>query len=1119
MRFGSFHLRPIKYPFHYSQHRLLLSYTIGSNSKYFTTLLNSHQYSYIPASIFGSNRHSTLSTPKALEQPKIMTDPAAATLSGESTTKSKNEAKNEAKRLEKLAKFQAKQAKQAATEKAPKKTAEPKTAAPAAKEIEPFVNLTPKGEKKDMAAPMASSYNPKAVEAAWYDWWEKEGYFKPELKPDGTAKDEGTFVVPIPPPNVTGSLHIGHALTNAIQDAMIRWNRMQGKTTLWVPGADHAGISTQVVVEKKIMRERGITRHQLGRDAFLEEVFKWKDVNIHNIYNQLRRMGSSFDWTRDHFTMDAGLSNAVKEAFVQMHEDGTIYRANRLVNWCTKLKTALSNLEVENKELDGSTFMTVPDHDPSKTYEFGVLISFAYQIENSDERIVVATTRLETMLGDTAIAVHPSDKRYQHLHGKYAIHPFQNRRIPILPDEYPDPEFGTGAVKITPAHDANDYMVGQRQKLENITIFTDDGKINENGAPFTGLQRFDARAAVLAALKEKNLYVGTESNKQVLPICTRSGNIIEPLLKPQWWVNCQEMAGQAMDAVRNGDMKIAPALSEREWFRWLDNIQDWCISRQLWWGHRVPAYFVCIDGDENDRDDSNRWVSGRSEDEARIKAIKKFETVDPAKITLFQDEDVLDTWFSSGLWPFSIMGWPAKTKDMELYFPNTLLETGWDILFFWVARMVMMSLKFNGVVPFKQVFCHAMIRDAHGRKMSKSLGNVIDPIDVIEGVTLQLLQERLEKGNLDPRELVRARDGQKKDFPNGIPECGTDALRFGLLAYSASGRDINLDILRVDGYRKFCNKLWNATRFALLKLGEDYKPRATHNQLTGKESVVDLWILAKLNKAIAETNTSMEQMNFMQATTGMYQFWLHELCDVYLEVCKPVIDGEDIQAKEAAQDVLYICLEQGLKLLHPVMPFVTEELYQRLPRRAGDAPHTIMKAKFPTTLSIWENSTAEFDFEVTNEVIRGIRSLMTEYNIRSNATIYVSASNEHLRTVVDSQQTIIKSLAKGIKVFETVAVNGQAPAGCVVSTQSNTTVYLLVKGQIDFDAEIAKLNARISKVLQIHKGLSAVMAGDGYASRVKPEVKESDALKLKGYETDMSTLQAAVDNFVLLKST
>jgi valyl-tRNA synthetase len=552
------------------------------------------------------------------------------------------------------------------------------------------------------------------------------------------------------------------------------------------------------------------------------------------------------------------------------------------------------------------------------------------------------------MLGDTAIAVHPSDKRYLHLHGKFAIHPFLDRRVPIIADEYPDPEFGSGAVKITPAHDFNDYKVGQRNNLPSINIFTDDGKINENGGSFEGLQRFDARVAILEALKTKGLYLKTEDNKMVIPICGRSGNIVEPLMKPQWWVDCSNLAIPAIKAVRSGELKIVPQTSENEWFRWLENIQDWCISRQLWWGHRIPAYFVEVAGMSNSRDDETCWVSGRSESEALEKAEKIFPGVDRDSITLHQDEDVLDTWFSSGLWPFSIMGWPEQTPDFDHFYPNSLLETGWDILFFWVARMVMMGLKLTGKIPFSNVFCHAMVRDAHGRKMSKSLGNVIDPLDVINGITLDELQARLFNGNLDPREVKKAQQGQKQDFPNGIPECGADALRFTLLAYTSSGRDINLDILRVDGYRKFCNKLWNATRFALLKLGVDYKPSKDF-ELSGMESIMDLWILHKLNHTVKEINSNLEQMNFMQATTAIHQFWLHDLCDVYVEICKPILDGDDPRSKAAAKHVLYTCLEYGLKLMHPFMPFVTEELYQRLPRRPESTSRgeSIMVSEFP----------------------------------------------------------------------------------------------------------------------------------------------------------------------------
>ncbi|KAJ3322660.1 hypothetical protein HDV06_002874 [Boothiomyces sp. JEL0866] len=1029
--------------------------------------------------------------------------------------KSKNQEKNEAKRLAKLAKFNAKMAKQQ-EEKAHQankedKKEKKKVEKPAPPPEVEFVNTTPKGEKKDMSTPFPPTFQPKAVEAAWYDWWEKEGYFKPEYKADGSVKDEGAYVISIPPPNVTGSLHLGHALTCSIQDTMIRWNRMKGKTVLWTPGADHAGIATQVVVEKKLKRERNITRHELGREKFVEETYKWKDEYIDRIYNQIRRLGSSVDWDRKKFTMDPSMCNAVNEAFVRMHSDGTIYRANRLVNWCTKLKTALSNVEVENMELKGRTMLTVADHDPNKQYEFGVLISFAYPIENSDEKIIVATTRLETMLGDTAIAVHPSDKRYQHLHGKFVIHPFQNRKIPIVADEYPDPEFGTGAVKITPAHDPNDFIVGKRQNLEFINIFTDDGKINEYGGErFTGMLRFDARVAILEALKEKGLYVSTVDNAMVLPICDRSKNIVEPLLKPQWWINTAEMAKQAIEAVQEEKIKIAPQTSRNDWFRWLETPQDWCISRQLWWGHRIPAYYVLIKGDENNRDDVERWVSGRTEEDALKNAVKKYTHVKPEDISLEQDEDVLDTWFSSGLWPFATLGWPENTKDLQDFYPNNLLETGRDILFFWVARMVMMSLKLNGKIPFKEVFCHAMLCDAHGRKMSKSLGNVIDPINVIEGISLEKLQKGLESGNLDPRELVKAKAGQMKDYPNGIPECGTDALRFYLLACSSHGMFLNMDVLRVDGYKKFCNKIWNATRFALLKLDGDFKPPA-NAQLSGKESAADLWILHKLNKAVQETNSYIEQMNFMQATNAAYQFWWYELCDVYLEVCKPVIDGDDPVAKKASQNVLYTCLDQGIKLLHPFMPFVTEELYQRLPRRENDTIPTIMKTNYPSYVAEWDNSKAEKDFEFVNSVVHAARSLLTDYSIKANATFYIQTPNGE---VMNAQLKIAKSLiGKACENLSLIDINSPPPEGCSLYTLDETKIFLLVKGMVDFKAEIEKLKKKLDKTQSLHDAIVKKQAVEGYALNVKDEIKEIDNNKLSGYKAEIEAMLATIATF------
>jgi valyl-tRNA synthetase len=803
----------------------------------------------------------------------------------------------------------------------------------------------------DTTRPLASGYNPKAVEAAWYAWWEKQGFFKPRLTADGKPRPEGTYVVPIPPPNITGALHIGHALTCAIQDALVRWNRMKGKTVLYHPGCDHAGISAQAVVEKKLWVERKQTRHDLGREAFTQEVWKWRHLYGDRIYTQLKRLGGSYDWSRVRFTMDPNMCKAVNEAFVRLHDEGIIYRDMRLVNWCVHLNTTLSNLEVENKELPGRTLLSVPGHDPNKKYEFGVIVSFAYEVEGSNERIVVATTRPETMLGDTAVAVHPNDSRYKHLHGKFVRHPFVNRRLPIITDDIAvDMTFGTGAVKITPAHDFNDYAVGKRHNLEFINILNDDGTLNDQAGPFVGMKRFDAREAVIAALKAKGLYVETKDNPMSVPICSKSGDIIEPLLKPQWWVSCSKMAQDAMDAVTRGELTIQPKQSEREWFRWLSNINDWCISRQLWWGHRVPAYFVNLADGSADSNDGKFWVSGRTREEAERKAAAKFPG---KKYTLEQDEDVLDTWFSSGLWPFAIQGWPDKTPDFENFYPATLLETGWDILFFWVARMVMLGIKLTGRVPFREVFCHAIIRDAHGRKMSKSLGNVIDPIHVIEGISLEDLHATLLTGNLDPREIEKARAGQKADFPNGIPECGTDALRFALCAYTTAGRDINLDILRVEGYRKFCNKLWNVIRFALMKLGNDFKPRPTA-ELTGEESLLERWILHKLNKAVIETNAGLTEKNFANATSAIHSFWLYDLCDVFVEAIKPIVDDrseENAKRRTSVQNTLYTCLESGIKLLHPFMPFLTEELYQRLPRRPNDTIPTVMLASYPVAVS------------------------------------------------------------------------------------------------------------------------------------------------------------------------
>ncbi|KAI7904622.1 valyl-tRNA synthetase [Cokeromyces recurvatus] len=960
--------------------------------------------------------------------------------------KAAKEAKNEEKRLAKMAKFAAKQAKLQEAKKAAGANAEKKKKKEAKESAPVFVNKTPKGEKKDMSEPMASAYDPRAVESAWYDWWVKEGYFKPEFGPDGNPKPEGTFVIPAPPPNVTGSLHIGHALTVSIQDALIRWNRMLGKTVLFQVGTDHAGISCQSVVEKMLWKEKKVTRHDLGREKFIEQVFAWKEKYGNRIHTQFERLGASFDWDRATFTMDPGPSAAVCENFIRLHRDGIIYRANRLVNWCVQLNTTLSNLEVENKEIPGRTLMNVVGYDEKEKFEFGVLNEFAYEVEGTGERIIVATTRIETMLGDTAVAVHPDDKRYTHLHGKYVIHPFINRRIPIVTDSIAvDMEFGTGAVKITPAHDYNDYEVGKRHNLEFINLLNDDGTYNENAGPYKGMKRFHVRNKIIEDLKAKGLFIGVKENPMTVPICSKSGDIIEPLMKPQWWVKCKGMAEKAMQAVTDGKLKIAPKVSEGDWFRWLSNINDWCISRQLWWGHRIPAYFVKIEGEKQDQMDDDLWVTGRNEEEAREAAEKKFPG---KKFSLEQDPDVLDTWFSSGLWPFSTQGWPEETENMKHFYPASLLETGWDILFFWVARMVMLGIQLTGKVPFSEVLCHAMIRDAHGRKMSKSLGNVIDPVDVIEGISLQGLHAKLYEGNLDPREIKKAEAGQKADFPKGIPQCGTDALRFALCAYTTGGRDINLDILRVEGYRKFCNKLWNATRFALMKLGENFKPFESAEP-TGHESLADKWILTKLNKCAIDVNKYLEERNFMMATNAVYQFWLYELCDVYIEVVKPICDSDTTQDEAAttrkitAQNTLYTCLEAGLKLMHPFMPFVTEELFQRLPRRPNHDESTIVKAKFPIENKAYEFFEAEKQFDFVFEAVKSIRSLATQLNQKKNIVSFIQTKNEVLSKLFESEKEVITALAKGLCELTILEGSAEAPTDCESTTAfEDVTVYV-----------------------------------------------------------------------------
>lgn len=851
------------------------------------------------------------------------------------------------------------------------------------------------GEKKDVSNPIPS-YSPKYVEAAWYSWWVKSGFFKPEY-------NNSNFIMILPPPNVTGSLHIGHALTIAIEDALVRWHRMRGETVLWNPGCDHAGIATQVVVEKKLWKEKKITRHNIGREKFIEEIWKWKNEKGDCIYHQLQTLGVSCDWDRAYFTMDPKLSYAVTEAFIRMHDSGVIYRSERLVNWSCSLNSVISDIEVDKMELMGRTFLSVPEY--SKKVEFGVLHTIAYNVKNSDETISVSTTRVETIFGDTAIAVHSQDLRYKHLHGKFVQHPFLDKLLPIITDDTLDINFGTGAVKITPAHDHNDYECGKKNNLQFITCIDDNGLMNNNCGNFIGMKRFDARKAVIEELKKKKLYCGVKENSMVISICSRSKDIIEPLLKPQWYVKCDSMAKKAVDVVKSGELKITPNTHCKTWYQWLDNCRDWCISRQLWWGHRIPAYYIV---------ELQAWVAAHSEAEAKTKASKKFG-IPENSITLKQDEDVLDTWFSSGLLPFSIFGWP---NNLESFYPLSLLETGSDILFFWVARMVMLSLELLNKLPFKEIYLHSIIRDKYGRKMSKSLGNVINPLDIINGIQLEDLHKQLYDGNLDEKEIKKAIAGQKLDFPQGIPECGTDALRFALCSYT--GKNINLDVLRVQGYRFFCNKLWNVVKFSLIKFGTLYKPTMT----TG-ESKIDKWILSRLSHAVDLCNQGFLTYDFPLATTACYNF-VYELCDVYVEYVKHV--------SVVDYNVLYTCLDTVLRLIHPFMPFITEELFQRLPRKTENEPPSICITAYPEMLQL-RNEPLEQEIELTMTIIRTVRSMKAKYSLKKT-NLYVKGN------IVDTKMLNVKLIEA--LVSATYIGEEEYSVGCVKEVVSDKfEVYLI----------------------------------------------------------------------------
>lgn len=879
-----------------------------------------------------------------------------------------------------------------------------------------ILEKTPDGELKNLNKEMGA-YDPLIVEEGWYSWWQKQLYFKPEKIKQLRNKTKGPYTIPIPPPNVTGKLHIGHAMMISIQDAIARYKRMLGYEVLFVPGTDHAGIATQTVVEKKLYAQQKKSRYDLGREKFIDLVWEWKEEHGNAIMNQIQRMGASVDMDRFVFTLDDKRNESVKEAFVELYNRKLIYRDEKLINWSSKLATAISDLEVDHKTIKPNTKIFADN----KEYNFGILYHFKYPIAKKEtteisEYIEIATTRPETIIGDTALCVNPNDPRADQLKNKNAINPITMKQIPIIFDDFANLEFGTGVVKITPGHDFNDFDLAKKHNLQILQVLNEKNEILHEG-DFIGMKRFDARIKIVEFLKKQKLFVSTEGYEQILPICSRSGDILEPLLKKQWWMNCKEMAKKSIEAVENGKLKIIPPIAIKQWNFWLGNIRDWCLSRQLWWGHRIPAYRILKDNE------FVGWIIAKTNGEAEKKAIKEYK-LEKNTFIVQQDEDVLDTWFSSALWPFSIFEWPKKTKDFKKYFPASILETGSDILFFWVARMVMCSLELQGKLPFDSILLHGIVRDANGRKMSKSLGNVIDPIHVIEGVDSEKLAESIISTNLDKKEIKKALDGQKKDFPNGIPRCGADALRFTLCSYTSGLKDINLNILRADGYRKFCNKIWNAFKFVSLIIEKSELNRNEMNKFydlyvkgdssrdlsecfekmdlssfNSSKAVIE-WLMMHRNATIQEYIIEMGKFVFMNVTQAIHQFTLYKFCDVFIEITK---NSNNLQQIAATVFVF----RDILLMLHPFMPFITEELFQRLRKyQLFDLEESITIASFPEPT---KRTYTQNDFSLVITICKTIRSMI---DTKSLDKVKVSINDENIIMFKDEIMILCKNVSE-----------------------------------------------------------------------------------------------------------
>jgi valyl-tRNA synthetase len=915
---------------------------------------------------------------------------------------------------------------------------------------------------------MEKTYNPELIEQKYCDLWEQGDLFS--SKANSASKDSYSIV--LPPPNVTGSLHMGHAFQHTIMDVYTRYNRSKGKQTLWQPGTDHAGIATQMVVERQLGLEN-ISRHDLGREKFIEKVWDWKSKSGGTITSQMRRLGASVDWERERFTMDKPLSKAVQKVFIDLYNEGLIYRGKRLVNWDPVLLTAVSDLEVISTE------------------EQGFLWHIRYQVADSDEVLVVATTRPETMFGDTAAAVHPEDPRYQHLIGKFIDLPLSNRKIPIIADDYVNMEFGTGCVKITPAHDFNDYEIGQRHNLEIINILTDNASININAPDkYQGLDRFDARKEVIKDLESQNLIEKIDPHTLMVPRGDRTNSIIEPYMTDQWFVKVKPLAGPAIDAVKNGDIRFVPENWNKTYFNWMENIEDWCISRQIWWGHRIPAWY----------DKEGKFYVANNLEEAQAQA--------GVGVNLVQDEDVLDTWFSSALWPFSTLGWPEKTPELSRFYPTSVLVTGFDIIFFWVARMIMFGLKFSNDVPFKDIYITGLIKDGNGQKMSKSKGNVLDPIDLIDGISLNDLLEKRTQGMMQPKLAEKIQKQTKKEFPDGIPAFGTDAIRFTFAALASFGRDIKFDLKRVEGYRNFCNKLWNASRFVLINL--ESKSINVNAELSNQ----DKWILSRLQHTKIEVEKHLADYRLDLMSQTLYEFVWHDYCDWYLELSKPLL--ENSKTKQGCEATLLKVLSETLVLLHPIIPFITEEIFEQSQKLQSSSDEKLISQAFPEPEEALFNNEAESEIEWLKEFILGIRKIRGEMNISPGKPLqcFIKSFNSSDKDYIENNKSIIFTLAK-LDSIELLEIN-EEELESAIALVGEMKILIPLAGIIDKNAEKDRLNKEIDKLIKLKAQFSGKLNNKKFLSGAPETVVKKEQDKLAAVEKALQDMESQLTKISLL---